>query len=181
MGAFKLGKMTFGSLFKKPETTKYPFETKPQPAGLKGHIVVNVDQCILCGMCERNCSTSCITVDKKGRFWEINPYACIQCGYCVTVCPKKCLHMDPDYTPAAPKKNSNRFSVPEHEKAPKAATDKPAQDTKPKPASGSTQNQSQEKAAALPASTHDDAQLYALLGLMPAEKAKIVEEALAGK
>ena len=36
MGAFKLGKMTFGSLFKKPETVLYPFEKKPQPEGLKG-------------------------------------------------------------------------------------------------------------------------------------------------
>ena len=33
MGSFKLGGMTFGSLFKKPETVLYPFEQKPAPAG----------------------------------------------------------------------------------------------------------------------------------------------------
>ena len=33
MGSFKLGGMTFGSLFKKPETVLYPLETKTPPAG----------------------------------------------------------------------------------------------------------------------------------------------------
>ena len=34
MGSFKLGKMTLGGLFKKPETLMYPVETKTPPAGL---------------------------------------------------------------------------------------------------------------------------------------------------
>jgi len=127
MGAFKLGKMTLGSLFKKPETVLYPLEKKPQPAGLKGHIVVDVAACILCGMCERNCTTSCITVDKGERFWAINPYSCIQCGYCITVCPKKCLHMDPNYWAAAPEKSTQRFTVPTQGTTKAAPTAKPAQ------------------------------------------------------
>ena len=51
MGGFKLGKMTLGSLFKKPETVLYPVEKKEAPAGLKGHIVNDADVCILCGIC----------------------------------------------------------------------------------------------------------------------------------
>lgn len=101
MGAFKLGKMTFGSLFKKPETVLYPVEKKPQPKGLKGHIVINVDDCILCGMCGRSCPTDCIAVDKSAGTWSIGRFQCIQCGYCITVCPKSCLSMNPDYAPAA--------------------------------------------------------------------------------
>ena len=101
MGVFKLGNMTFGSLFKKPETVKYPVERKPQPEGLKGHIAIDVDACILCGMCDRSCSTDCITVDKAARTWTIDRYQCVQCGYCITVCPKKCLSMEPNYAPAA--------------------------------------------------------------------------------
>lgn len=50
MGSFKLGKMTLGGLFKKPETLMYPVETKTPPAGLKGHVVNDVDRCILCGL-----------------------------------------------------------------------------------------------------------------------------------
>ncbi len=55
MGFFNLGKMTFGSLFKKPETVKYPFEKKEAYPQLKGHVVNHVDDCILCGICEKRC------------------------------------------------------------------------------------------------------------------------------
>lgn len=121
MGFFKLGTMTLGSLFKKPETVQYPFETKQPPAGLKGHIVVNVDDCILCGLCMRNCPTESITVDKPAREWRINPFSCIQCGYCTTVCPKKCLVMDPAYWTPGTQKDVEVFAVPEKEKPAKAA------------------------------------------------------------
>ena len=57
MGSFKLGGMTFGSLFKKPETVLYPFEQKPAPAGLKGHIENDASACILCGICPKHCLT----------------------------------------------------------------------------------------------------------------------------
>ena len=116
MGVFKLGSMTFGSLFKKPETIQYPFESKPAPEGLKGHISIDVTKCILCGICMRSCSTSCITVDKDNRTWAINPFQCIQCDYCVTQCPKSCLTMEPTYWKPATEKNSNVFEIPEKKK-----------------------------------------------------------------
>lgn len=125
MGAFKLGNMTFGSLFKKPETTLYPIEKKLQPAGLKGHIVIDVSTCILCGMCDRSCPTDCIAVDKTEGSWTIDRFACIQCGYCVSVCPKKCLMMHPDYSPASTVHASEKFMVPKQEK--------PAKKDEPKP------------------------------------------------
>ena len=137
MGAFKLGKMTFGSLFKKPETVLYPLETKPQPEGLKGHISIDVDTCILCGMCDRSCPTDCLKVDKAQRSWSINRFSCIQCGYCVTVCPKKCLFMKPGYAPAATETSRESFSIPESEKKPspkqEVATPKPESKPKPNP------------------------------------------------
>ncbi len=113
MGAFKLGKMTFGSLFKKPATVRYPYETKPAPPGLKGQIAIDPGKCILCGMCERGCTTGCLTVSKDSRFWEIDRYRCVQCGYCITICPKECLAMLPSYAAAAPQKASDRIPVPE--------------------------------------------------------------------
>jgi len=116
MGFFKLGKMTLGSLFKKPETICYPFETKPAPAGLKGHIVNDVDVCILCGMCERSCVADAIAVDKQARTWSVNPFRCVQCGYCISVCPKKCLSMDPAYWTPNTEKTPEVFEVPEQVK-----------------------------------------------------------------
>ena len=121
MGSFKLGGMTFGSLFKKPETVLYPFETKPAPAGLKGHVVNDVEKCILCSMCQKVCPCNCIKVEKAERRWEIEPFMCIQCGSCVRACPTKCLSMSPEYTPVAPAKYCNDLSVPEKEKKAKTA------------------------------------------------------------
>ena len=171
MGAFKLGKMTFGSLFKKPETVMYPIESKPQPAGLKGHIVIDVDRCIVCGMCDRNCSTDCIKVDRKARTWEINPFACVQCGYCVTVCPKDCLAMDPNYFPVGVEKTSTIFEIPEQEKA------------EPAPKAEKSADQLVKKAIEEPAEPEaireQDEQLQKLLDLMDAEAAARVKAALA--
>ena len=186
MGMFKLGKMTFGSLFKKPETVLYPVQVKERPAGLKGHIAIDVDACILCGMCERSCPTDCITVDKPDRAWKINRYSCIQCGYCATVCPKACLHMDPSYAPAAVEVVTDVFDVPndkaaakgaegvkQKSAAPAKAAEAAAAPAQPKP---ETPASAQETAPAKP-----DAVLEAKIALLDEEKAAKVRAALAAR
>ena len=55
MGSFKLGKMTLGGLFKNPRRSCVPVETKPLPRVSKGHVVNDVDRCILCGICQKRC------------------------------------------------------------------------------------------------------------------------------
>ena len=113
MGSFKLGGMTLGSIFKKPETVLYPFEKKEMPKGLKGHIVIDENSCILCGICQKTCSAGAITIDKASRQWVINPFQCVQCSACVYACPKDCLSMDPTYTPVAGKMYTLSFDVPD--------------------------------------------------------------------
>ena len=184
MGVFKLGKMTFGSLFKKPETILYPIQQKPQPSGLKGHISIDVDACILCGMCDRSCATGCITVSKPERYWEIDRFQCVQCGYCITVCPKKCLHMDPNYAPAATERAADRFAVPEQgatggdakpastkvpAEAPKIVAGKPAASAQPEAAQGE------------PDAKQPDAVLEAKIALLDEDKAEKVRAALAAR
>ena len=179
MTAFKLGKMTFGSLFKKPETVRYPFEEKPMPEGLKGHIVINVDDCILCGMCERSCSTGCIKTDKQEGTWAIDRLQCVQCGYCITVCPKKCLHMDPHYAPATTIHAIDSFNVPTAVKPAKQAK-QPANDEAPVKQAKQTaaDNTPAEKPAMETPAHPKDAQLESLLGMMPPESAEKVRSAL---
>ncbi|MCQ2741460.1 MAG: 4Fe-4S ferredoxin [Alphaproteobacteria bacterium] len=95
MGFFKLGTMTLGGMFKKPETLKYPFETKEPYAGQKGTIKqTGVTTCNLCGICEKRCPCRAIKVDRDKKTWSIEHFQCLQCGYCVMGCPKKCLVMD---------------------------------------------------------------------------------------
>lgn len=116
MGGFKLGKMTLGSLFKKPETVLYPVEKKEAPAGLKGHIVNDVDVCILCGICQRRCPCAAIVVEKTNRKWTIDKFRCVQCGTCVLECPKHCLSMEPGWPAPSKKMYIETFDVPEHAK-----------------------------------------------------------------
>lgn len=175
MGAFKLGKMTFGSLFKKPETVQYPFETKPQPMGLKGHIEVDADVCILCGMCERSCATNCIAVDKQARTWSIDRLQCIQCGYCITVCPKKCLSMNPNYAPATTVHQRDSVEIPAQEKA---ASGKVAATAAADDVPIAKEDAKETNRAVVEPTKADDAQLAALIGLMDPEKAEKVKAAL---
>ena len=194
MGVFKLGKMTFGSIFKKPETVKYPFETKPQPAGLKGHIVIDVESCILCGMCQRGCPTDCITVDKGAGTWSLMPFQCIQCGYCTQVCPKKCLTMDPSYWTASTSKELNLVEVPTKEKAAPKAEKKAVETVAPKVEKAAVVESAPKAAAAVPEEkmTADtvvteaapeairklDGELESKIALMDADKAERVRKAL---
>ena len=117
MGTFKLGGMTLGSLFKKPETVMYPLEVKPAPAGRKGHIENEVELCILCGLCQKACPCHAIEVDKKQRLWTINPFLCITCFNCMRACPKDCLDMNPAFTPITTKMEDIVCEVPEQPKA----------------------------------------------------------------
>ena len=116
MGGFKLGKMTFGSLFKKPETVLYPVQKKEPPRGLKGHVVVDVDTCILCSLCQKRCPCGAIEVDKKARKWTIDHFRCVQCTSCVYECPKGSLTMEPTYAAVSRSKSVHVFEVPERPK-----------------------------------------------------------------
>ena len=117
MVAFKLGTMTLGSIFKKPETIQYPVQKKEPPAGLKGHIENQVENCILCGICQKRCPAGAITVDKATSAWSIDRFRCVQCGSCVRECPKGCLVMEPTYAAPATAKGIDSFTVPERKKA----------------------------------------------------------------
>ena len=85
------------NLVSKPITKNYPEEPAVYPERTRGRIVIDIDQCISCGLCVRNCPPRCITVDKNEGTWTINRFDCIACGYCASKCPKKCLKLIPGY------------------------------------------------------------------------------------
>lgn len=113
MGAFKLGKMTLRSLFKKPETVLYPFEEPEHPAEMKGLISFDYHDCIYCGICQKKCPTECIEVNKADSTWSINHFGCIQCRTCIRECPKSCLSMNPVLVHPATEKSTEIFERPE--------------------------------------------------------------------
>lgn len=112
MGSFKLGKMTLKSLFTKPSTVLYPFEEKPKPAGIKGHIENDIASCILCGTCARVCPAGALIVDRKAGTWSIDHFRCVQCGSCVLNCPVPCLSMLPGYQKPARSISRETFEKP---------------------------------------------------------------------
>ena len=85
------------NLFSKPATTQYPFAPKEYPERTRGHVEIQIEDCIMCGMCMRSCPPGAIEVKKPEHQWTINRFDCIQCGYCVEKCPKKCLSLVPGY------------------------------------------------------------------------------------
>ncbi|WP_051280610.1 4Fe-4S dicluster domain-containing protein [Anaerovorax odorimutans] len=130
MAAFKIGKVVLRSLFKKPATLMYPVVPRKWEERTRGHIDININDCIFCGICARKCPTNAITVDRNKKSWTIERMQCIQCTHCVDLCPKHCLS------------NENTYTTPEVEKVVDLHVAPPEE---PKPASDDTNKDSVEK------------------------------------
>lgn len=58
------------------------------------HVAIDINTCVSCTLCAKNCPAEALVVDRKEGTWVIDRSACITCGLCVTKCPKKCLSME---------------------------------------------------------------------------------------
>ena len=110
MKAFELGKMTLSSIFKKPEPHLFPLEVREPFPGSKGHIVVDIDECIFCSACAKACPCNAIEVDRDASTWTVDYFGCVQCGSCVRACPATCLTMAPERPAVAAQKSKETFS-----------------------------------------------------------------------
>lgn len=95
-----------GNMLKPPATTEYPIKPKEFVPDVRGKVVNDIEKCIFCGSCQRNCPADAIVVNRMQGTWVINPFSCVQCRSCVDNCPKKCLSMEPHYTDPATEKQS---------------------------------------------------------------------------
>jgi formate hydrogenlyase subunit 6/NADH:ubiquinone oxidoreductase subunit I len=113
MAGLKIGKMILRSLRRKPATLMYPVVPREWKERTRGHIAIDMDVCILCGICGKKCPTDAITVDRDAKTWSIKRMQCIQCSCCVEVCPKSCLVNEATYTTPAVYKIVDTFEKPE--------------------------------------------------------------------
>ena len=92
------------SVFKKPATTKYPFEKAVLPDKFRGKIIFHPDKCIGCKICVRDCPSNAIKINKVGdkKFEaEFDLDKCIYCAQCVDSCLKKALEVSQEFELAA--------------------------------------------------------------------------------
>lgn len=85
------------NLFTKPETIDFPKKQRDAFGSARGHIDIQIDECIFCGICSKKCPASAINVNKEQKSWEIDRYKCVTCDYCREVCPKKCIVLKTDF------------------------------------------------------------------------------------
>ncbi len=131
-------KIALRNFFSKPVTTSYPFEPAVYPERSRGHVEIDIEGCVFCGLCSKMCPSGAITVDRATATWTINRFDCIQCGYCTEKCAKKCLHILPGYQePMATKSEAvyvGELPKPKAPAAPKAPVEaKPPVEAKVEP------------------------------------------------
>jgi ech hydrogenase subunit F len=93
-------KSTLKNLFSRPVTVLYPYEKADLPATNRGRVVWEMQKCIWCRLCEKNCPTLAITTDKVHKTQTIVRARCIACRTCVDVCPTNTITMEPKYSEA---------------------------------------------------------------------------------
>lgn len=91
------------SLRKKPITLRYPFERVAPPEGLRGKHSWDMEKCIGCGICVRDCPSFAIEMIGKGLTAEFKVYLdrCTFCAQCQESCPKEAIKLTTEYELAA--------------------------------------------------------------------------------
>ena len=107
MSQLSFAKVISRSVLSRPATRLYPFVKRPFFKAARGAVAIDIDKCILCGICQKRCPTAAIIVTKASGDWQINRLRCISCGACVDACPKKCLWLENMYSPAVVKKGAD--------------------------------------------------------------------------
>ena len=100
MNKMSMLKSTLKNLFSRPVTVRYPFVKADIPETNRGRVVWNMQKCIWCRLCEKNCPTRAITTDKEHRTQTIVRARCMACRNCVDICPTNTITMEPGYSEA---------------------------------------------------------------------------------
>ncbi len=86
-------KEVFLRFFSKPVTEKYPFVKAEVPEDFRGKQVFDIDLCISCGLCARDCPSQAIEmIDVDGKRKPLfHLDLCIFCYQCAEGCPRNAI------------------------------------------------------------------------------------------
>lgn len=118
--------ITIREFFKPTITLQYPHESLEMTPRYRGHIELIRDpetgthRCIVCGMCQKNCPSNCITVKGekregvKGKVltdYILDFTTCSLCGQCVENCKPDALRFSREYNLASRRKEDFIFDL----------------------------------------------------------------------
>jgi ech hydrogenase subunit F len=109
MAYFEMSMLALKWAFKRPPTSRYPFEPRKTMEGSRGRLLFGRESCVYCTVCAKKCPTQAIVVDRARKRWGIDRLRCISCGYCVEVCPKDSLALEADHVGAAVTKDCEYY------------------------------------------------------------------------
>lgn len=99
-------RVTLKHFFGKKETFSYPEEKLPMSERFRGgHLVLDLDKCIACKMCEMACPNKALQLkiamdaNKKRKMIKYLHIIgrCMYCDLCVEACPTKAIAWDKEY------------------------------------------------------------------------------------
>jgi formate hydrogenlyase subunit 6/NADH:ubiquinone oxidoreductase subunit I len=89
---------SFKNLFSRPYTRRYPGVPADLPERNRGRVEWDMQKCIWCMLCQKNCPTLAIKTDKAAKTQSVTRNRCIACGRCVEVCPTQTIYMKEEYS-----------------------------------------------------------------------------------
>jgi len=101
-------KRTVRQIFTKPATTKYPFVKRQLADDFRGQQVFDVNLCVSCGLCSRDCPAKAIEMVEVGgkKRPQFMLDRCIFCYQCAESCPRNAIKSSVIYELATTDKSS---------------------------------------------------------------------------